>query len=146
MARERVLLAHGNADCQKIYGSVLTFDGYEVEAATDVPGTLALLASGHFDVVVSDLYLPNAGDECLIRVLRGSSETAHLPVIVLSGWTTEQHRRLAMDMGAEHYLPLPIRPRELSAIVGAVLGRGDVGALPALPRGNDIERPLTNGV
>lgn len=146
MRHERILLAHGNADCQTIYGSVLTFDGYQVETARDVPGALERLASGHFDVIISDLYLPNAGDECLIRVLRGSSETAHLPVIVLSGWITELHRRLAMDMGAEQFLALPIRPRELSTIVATILGRRETPVLPSLPRGNDIERPLTNGV
>jgi two-component system, OmpR family, phosphate regulon response regulator OmpR len=146
MTRERVLLAHGNADCQKIYGSVLTFDGYEVESAMDVASVLDRLAKGHFDLIISDLYLPSSEDECLIRVLRGSGATAHIPVIVLSGWTTEFHRRLAMDMGAEQFLPIPIRPSELSAVVAAVLGRSATPAVPSLPRGNDVQRPLTNGV
>jgi DNA-binding response OmpR family regulator len=145
MSRARVLLAHGNADCQKIYGSVLAFEGYDVEAATDIAGALSLVASGHFDLIISDLYLPSEGDECLVRVLHASSETAHIPVIVLSGWSTENHRRLAMDLGAERFLPIPMRPSELSAIVGAVLGRSRTSLSPSLPRG-DVQRPLTNGV
>ena len=146
MSRERVLLAHGNVDCQKIYGSVLAFEGYEVGSATDIASALRLLATSHFDLIISDLYLPSDADECLLRVLRASSETSHIPVIVLSGWSTEAHQRLAMELGAEQFLPIPMRPRELSAIVAAVLGRRPTSTSPSLPRGNDVQRPLPNGV
>jgi DNA-binding response OmpR family regulator len=145
MARERVLLALANADCRKIYSSVLAFDGFVVDSASTVADVLTRIAGGHFDLIVADLYLPSSEDECLIRVLRASPATAHLPVIVLSGWTTESHRRLAMDMGAERFLPLPLRPRELSTIIGSILGE-ILAPSSSPPIGNDAPRPLTNGV
>ena len=57
MARPRVLLAHGNADCRKIYGSVLTHEGYEVDMSSDLETALSHLGRGHCDVIVADLYL-----------------------------------------------------------------------------------------
>src|SRR5690242_12767254 len=104
MTGARVLLAHGNADCLTIYGSILAFDGFVVESVTGVAAALDSLASAHTDVVVTDLYIPGSGDECLIRVMKASPALAHIPVVVLTGWTTPQHREFAFDLGAEHFL------------------------------------------
>src|SRR5437773_2495105 len=121
MAKGRILLAHGNTDCQTIYGSVLTHAGYDVDIATDVETALWRLASLAYDLVISDLYLRSADDECLLRRMRHEAFSAHLPVIVLTGWGTEPHRRLAMDEEADQFLALPARPNEVVAAVAALL-------------------------
>src|SRR5205085_5993575 len=87
MARPRILLAHANADCQLIYGSVLTYDGCDVDVTADVASALGRLSISHYDVVVADLYLPNDGDECLLRVVKAMPSLAHIPVVILTGWT-----------------------------------------------------------
>src|SRR5690242_21513792 len=117
MPRPRVLLAHGNTDCLKIYGSVLTHEGYEVDMSSDLASALSCLTGSHYDVIVADLYLFGADDECFLRVVKGSRIAAHIPFIVLTGWTTEPHRGLALQLGADYFLPLPVRPRELLAPV-----------------------------
>ena len=121
MAKGRVLLAHENVDCRKIYGSVLTFEGYEVEVASDGDAALQLLATLAFDVIVSDLYLSSATDECFVRLVRANAFSAHLPVVVITGWTTEVHRLLALEEGADSFLALPLRPRELSQAIARLL-------------------------
>lgn len=121
MAKGRVLLAHENADCLKIYGSVLAFEGYEVEVASDGDAALQLLATLAFDLVVSDLYLSSATDECFVRLVRANAFGAHLPVVVITGWTTEPHRLLALEAGTDAFLALPIRPGELSQIIARLL-------------------------
>lgn len=121
MAKGRILLAHGNADCQTIYGSALVHDGYFVDIVVNVESALQNLASASYDLVVADLYLPSAGDECLIRRMRHLPRAAHLPVVVLTGWTTEPHRRVAMDEDADDFLALPTRPRDLVATVASLL-------------------------
>jgi len=121
MAKGRILLAHGNVDCQTIYGSALVHDGYVVDIVVDVESALRNLASSPYDLVVADLYLRSRGDECLIRQLRHLPHAAHLPIVVLTGWTTEAHRRVAMDENADDFLALPIRPRELVATVASLI-------------------------
>ena len=121
MAKRRVLLAHGNADCQKIYGSVLAFHGYDVHVVSECDEALRLLASFSFDAVLTDLYLPSTVDECLLRQLRATTFAAHLPVVVITGWTTEPHRRAALSENADAFLPLPVRPRDLIGIVDQVI-------------------------
>lgn len=121
MAKGRVLLAHGNADCLKIYGSVLNFGGYSVEIASDGDTAMRLLGALPFDAVVTDLYLQSDVDECLLRQIRACNFSAHLPVVIITGWTTDQHKRLAMTEGADAFLPLPLRPRELLDVVDPML-------------------------
>jgi DNA-binding response OmpR family regulator len=121
MAKGRVLLAHGNADCRKIYGSVLTFDGYDVEVVSEGDRAMQLLAALPFDAVVTDLYLPSAVDECLVRQIRAQVFSSHLPVVVISGWTTDLHQELARSEGADIFLPLPLRPRDLLGVVEHLL-------------------------
>lgn len=139
MTKGRVLLAHGNADCQKIFGSVLAFDGYDVETVADGESALRLLTTVPFDILVSDLYLPSTGDECLPRSVRANDYVAHLPIIVITGWTTELHREVALEAGADAFLPLPVRPRELVDVVTRLLHAPDALASPA-----DALRPQRN--
>jgi CheY-like chemotaxis protein len=146
MTGARVLLAHGNADCLTIYGSVLAFDGFVVESVGTIAAALTSLASAHFDVVVTDLYIAGSEDQCLIRVLRASPRFAYLPVVVLTGWTTPLHRALAFDHGAECFLPLPVKPRELSAIIADITGTARSTDASILPTPTSPARQLSNGI
>lgn len=145
MPRPRVLLAHGNTDCQKIYGSVLTYDGYEVEMSSDLDSALSCLARNHYDVIVADLYLFGVDDECFLRVVKASRIAAHIPFVVLTGWTTEPHRRLALELGADYFLPLPVRPRELIALLASVVAPSEVRTSHALPVSNPNGHSIANG-
>ena len=146
VANGRILLAHANADCQKIYGTVLAYDGYEVDVVSDVESALARIATAPVDLVVTDLYLPSGNDECLLRRMR-TAVGSHLPVVVLTAWTTEAHRRLAIDEGADRYLVLPIRPRELVTIVRETLGSEAKRATSAAtPFAKHHDRSAANGI
>ena len=123
MAKGRILLAHGNADCQTIYGSALAHEGYQVDIALEVESALERLASFTYDLVVADLYLPSTADACLIRRMRREPFAADIPVVVLTGWSTELHRQVAMDEEADEFLSLPTRPRELLTTVASILER-----------------------
>ena len=147
MAKGRILLAHANTDCQTIYGSALRYDGYEVDIADDVELALARLGSLSYDLVIADLYLRSDADECLIRRMRLEPVAAHVPVIVLTGWSTEAHRQIAMDEDADDFLPLPTRPRELAAAVAAILGQASRDPpRKADPLESESDRPIANGL
>ena len=122
MVRQRLLLAHENADCLKIYRSVLDFDGYEVVVTDNGDSALAALVDGTFDLVIADLYLRSTEDECFVRRMRRHAAGAHLPLIVLTAWSTAPHRRLALDEGADLFFSLPVGPRQLVNAVHDMLG------------------------
>ena len=145
MPRPRVLLAHGNTDCRKIYGSVLIHEGYEVDMASDLASALRCLAGEHFDVIVADLYLFGVDDECFLRVVKGSRIASHIPFVVLTGWTTAPHRDLALELGADYFLPLPVRPRELLSLLSNVIGAPEIGTPHTLPMSDPSDHSIANG-
>ena len=128
MPRPRILLAHGNADCRKIYASVLEYDGCDVLVTADAESAMAILGGIRLDLLVTDLYLPSGDDECLLRCVRRHALLRDFPVMVLTGWTTEPHRRLALEHRANAFFAMPLSPRDLSAAVRREL-HGDLPAI-----------------
>ena len=148
MARGRILLAHANTDCQTIYGSVLKAEGYEVAVADSVEGALQQLAATHHDAVVADLYLTpgELRDNCLLRQIRDSRTTAHLPTVIITAWTTEGHRDMARELGADRFLGLPTTPRELAAVLAELLEQPpSTSEISLLPPSDPGSRPATDG-
>jgi DNA-binding response OmpR family regulator len=147
MAKGHILLAHGNADCQTIYGSVLAHEGYDVDLAFDVESALDRIAGLGYDLVIADLYLPSTDDECLLRRMRQVPFAAHVPVVVITGWSTESHRQLALEEDADEFLPLPTRPRDLVATVAAILGQpARRSTRTSEPIAAEQDRPIANGI
>ena len=112
----------------------------EFELVGSVTNGLALVeAAERFrpDIIVSDLYLPSATDECFVRQVRANAFSAHLPVVVITGWTTEPHRDLALELSTDSFLPLPIRPRELVQVIARLFARP---IAPLSPLGLSSER------
>ena len=142
MARPRVLVAHADRDCRHIYRSVLELEGMDVQAVETVDEALnSLLGSPTpYDAVVSDLYLRSTGDECLLRSVRRSTELARLPVLVVTGWTTDVHRSLATREGADDFLTLPVSAREVARRVRAICERARI-RLPAFNGSDDASSP-----
>lgn len=136
MRRGRILLAHGNPDCQTIYSSVLTHSGYAVQVVDKVDEALDCLAAGGYDAVLSDLFLGSGreADDCLVRRLRLAPFGAHLPALVLTAWTTLGDRQLAHDIGADRFLPMPVTPRQVVAAIEELLEQhGDAPKLREPP-------------
>ena len=133
MARHRLLLAYENPDCLKIYGSVLEFAGYHVSLAESGDQAFETLAGSAFDLLIADLYLSSAHDHCFVRRVRRQPGWAYLPIIVLTGWSTAQHRRLALEEGADLFMPMPLGPRQLLQAVRDLLGSDEESA-PVLPQ------------
>src|SRR5438128_2005898 len=62
MAIPRILLVDDDAAVLTMLQEALERDGFEVVAATSVAGALRRIATEQFDVLLSDLHMPNAGD------------------------------------------------------------------------------------
>jgi len=120
----RVLVVEDEQDIAGLIKHTLERTG---DAVVEVVGrgdeALRIIASDPPDLVILDLNLPVlAGDE-ICRLLRQRSETAQLPVIMLTARTSEADRVAGLDLGADDYVTKPFSLRELSARVRAVLRR-----------------------
>ena len=72
------------------------------------------------DAVVLDLMIPGGTGLDVLRAVRREAGD-HVPVVIVSAWTTPDYRAAAEDAGADAFLSKPFAPDELSAVVARLL-------------------------
>jgi DNA-binding response OmpR family regulator len=105
-------------------------------------------ANNHPDLMLLDLGLPDAQGIDVLRQIRGSGDRfdPELPVVVLSGRTSEADRLRGFEAGADDYLPKPFHYPELLARVAAVLRRRAGGRRGPIRLGDLSVDPVTRRV
>lgn len=118
--RARLLVVDDESDVRRVVVRALEAEGFStVEAATGEEVRRALAAS-QFDLIVLDVLLAGEdGFELLVEIRR----TNDVPVILLSGKTSESDRVLGLRLGADDYVVKPFSASEVVARVSSVLRR-----------------------
>ena len=132
--KPRVLVVEDDAKVLSALARGLALEGYEVDAAEDGPGGLAMAHARPPDVVVLDVMLPGmSGLEVCDRLRRAGPErnlgAARVPILLLTARDTVEDRVAGLDRGADDYLVKPFAFDELLARIRALLRR-------AQPAGN----------
>ena len=96
----------------------------EVQEAEDGRRALEALSAGRFDLVLSDINMPNMNGTEMCRAIRADSRFANVRVIVVSTDSSRQRMELMRAIGADGYLPKPFQPELLKFEVERVMGCG----------------------
>jgi signal transduction histidine kinase len=125
----RLLLVEDHEDTNRSLTQMLRRRGYEVHPAYDVRSALDLAASKEFDVLVSDIGLPDGTGTDLFQALRVQRQIFG---IALSGYGMEEDIRRSRDVGFLHHLVKPVDLNKLDSLIQDVVigeGTGAVGSL-----------------
>jgi DNA-binding response OmpR family regulator len=117
---ESVLLVEDDPTLQETIQYNLVRQGYDVIAAADGHGALALARQQRPDLILLDVMLPGLDGFDVCRILR--KETS-VPILMLTARSDEIDRVVGLEMGADDYLIKPFSMRELLARVKALLRR-----------------------
>ena len=103
----------------------LTADRYRALPAPSASDALRLCGYNHPDLMLLDLALPDAPGIDVLREIRSAGDRfdPELPVLVLSGRTSEADRLRGFEAGADDFVPKPFHYAELRARIAAVLRR-----------------------
>ncbi len=119
----RILLVEDNGDTAQILKRLLVHQGHQVQTAADVATALELAERDSFDLLLSDLGLPDRSGLELMRELRAKGR--NLPGIALSGYGQEQDIRQSREAGFVEHLVKPVSIQQLHrAIVSATSDGG----------------------
>ena len=103
----RVLVVDDKENILKLFGKILA-DGYQITTALDGASALSLVATGDFDVVVTDIRMPGAGGFEVLAAVKARSPFTE--VIMMTGYATVGDAVRAMKLGAYDYLEKPFDP------------------------------------
>jgi len=110
----RILLVEDHEDTNHALTNLLRRSGYHVHSANSVQSALDLAANQEFDVLISDLGLPDGSGIDLMRRLNSGRP---LLAIALTGYGTEDDIRKSYDGGFSHHLVKPIDVNKLDLLI-----------------------------
>ena len=115
----KVLLVDDEHGIRETLGLFLERDGHQVSTAADASEAIKILGSDSFDVVVSDIILPQiSGVELLEKIRHAAPNTK---VILITGEPTVSTAAQAVRMGAFDYLSKPISREDISKAVKSAI-------------------------
>jgi CheY-like chemotaxis protein len=121
----RVLVVDDEADSRGILVLVLEQVGAIVTAAGSVAEAIeALSTKARYDVLVSDLGMPDQDGFDLIRHVRDDGHDAgDLPAVALTAFVQKDDADLALLAGFQVHVPKPVDPHELISVIARLAGR-----------------------
>jgi two-component system response regulator PilR (NtrC family) len=114
-----ILVVDDEADLVTTYERVLRRQGHQVNSAGSRDAALVALGARPFDLVVTDVRLPDGDGLDVVRAAREARTPP--PVIVVTGYPSEAGRRQATEAGAAFYLAKPFTIARFLEAIASVL-------------------------
>lgn len=118
-AADVVLIVDDVPDNLSVLHDALDEAGYTVLVATHGEAALQRALQAQPDIVLLDAMMPGMDGFEVARRLKAQAETAHIPVVFMTGLTETEHVVAAFQAGGVDYVTKPIRPREVIARIAA---------------------------
>ncbi len=122
----RILVVDDEEVIRDILADFLAMEGFEVRTAADGALALVELSRGHFDLVLSDLKMPNMGGIELLEAI--AQTTPQVVTIIMTGFGTVETAIDAMKRGAYDYIMKPFKMEEVVHTVRRGLERKKLAA------------------
>jgi excisionase family DNA binding protein len=121
-ARKRVLVVDDEASIRDLLSKTLAIKEYDVDTAADGAAALERMRSTTpgYDLLIADLKMPGMDGLTLIR--QAKKLNADLPVIIITGFSTESSAIEAVNLGVAGYLTKPFRVPQVLAAAAKALG------------------------
>ncbi len=110
-----VLIVDDVPDNLSVLHDALDESGYTVLLATSGEAALARAAQALPDIVLLDAMMPGMDGFEVARRLKAAPQTAHIPIIFMTGLTETEYLVAALDAGGVDYVTKPIKPKEVLA-------------------------------
>ncbi len=121
MASERILIVDDEDGMRRLLSRVLTREGYDASAVGSGAEALRLVASERFDLVVTDIKMPEMDGLQLLAELKEYEPS--LPIIVITAYGTIENAVQALRSGAYDYIAKPFENDEIKLTVAKAFER-----------------------
>lgn len=117
----RILAVDDSPSMRDMVRIALTSAGFDVISAADGREALDLARRSGFDLVLSDVNMPEMDGIELIRALRAESAYRHTPILMLTTESGPDRKKEGKDAGATGWIVKPFDPAQLVATMHRVL-------------------------
>src|SRR5207302_3342416 len=118
--RPRILVVDDEASIRDLLSKTLALAEYDVDVAPDGRSALERMRLYPYDLLIADLKMPGMDGLTIIR--EAKRYKADLPVIIITGFSTESSAIEAVNIGVAGYLTKPFRVPQVLAAAAKALG------------------------
>lgn len=101
--------------------SLKTFKDYDVFEANDGVGAIESCSNVNFDLIITDLNMPEMNGFDFIKYIRKNPHYKEVPIIVLTTEGRDDDKNQAMELGATEYIVKPFQPNQIIQLVQKIL-------------------------
>lgn len=116
-SRRRVLVVDDVSDVTEMLSVLLTHAGYEVATASSAQEAIALARRTRFEMVVSDIGMPEMNGYELAQALRSEPGYESVPMVAVTGYSMFDDRNRSLTAGFDAHVTKPIDPRAFLSLI-----------------------------
>lgn len=132
----KILIAEDDIELRELFTHVLEKNGYFVTGVSDGRAALNAIESSYYDLVISDIMMPEMDGYELVNALRESGN--NIPVLTITAKDAFDDMRLGFLSGMDDYMVKPVNVNEMVLRVGALLRRAQVMSERRLTIGSTV--------
>ena len=126
--RGAILIVDDVPDVTEMISLLLKHAGYEVATADSARSALQLARKNHYDLIISDIGMPEMNGYELAAALRSLTDYNQTPMIAVTGYSEYDDRGRAVQAGFNVHLTKPIEPAQLLNLMSDLLSQSESGA------------------
>ena len=111
--KKKVLVIDDENDILLIIKSALHEEGYDVTTANNGYDGLALAEDASPDLIILDIMMPEMDGFEVLQQLKENEKTAQIPVVILTGLSSKDKIREALNKGIDYYIVKPFEYQDL---------------------------------
>jgi CheY-like chemotaxis protein len=128
----KILLVEDDKSLREIYGVRLLAEGYDIVSAGDGEEALAMAIKEKPSLIISDVMMPKISGFDMLDILRSTTETRDIKVIMMTALSSEDQRARGEQLGADRYLvKSQVGIEDVVRTVHEVIGDAPSGDTPA---------------
>lgn len=119
-----VLVVDDDQVLRSLLSKLLNALGYKVVEAGDGVEALAVVERNPVTAILMDVMMPRMDGFEACRRVKEDPSSAHIPVVLITALTDNEHRRQGIEAGADEYVRKPVEVADLLAVLKRVLPDG----------------------
>jgi CheY-like chemotaxis protein len=138
----KIMLVEDDKSLREIYGVRLLAEGYDIVSAGDGEEALAMAIKERPKLIVTDVMMPKISGFDMLDILRSTTETRDIKVIMMTALSSDDQRARGEQMGADRYLvKSQVGIEDVVRVVHEVLGDGGPKPAPPTPAAQQSAAP-----
>lgn len=117
-----IMTVDDSASVRLMVSLTLKEAGYDVIEASDGQDALSKIKGKNFNLILTDLNMPNMGGIDLIKNVRGNLKYRYIPIILLTTESQQEKKTEGKNAGATGWIVKPFKADQLLSVVRRVIG------------------------